>query len=516
MRGKIVFLILLSVLQLHSTIVRAQTAEELESCFAYYDYGQLQTNLATEKSTYTPADTVKIIGTIVYTGRAPLSNVTLYAQLRRLNEQTHTQNGHHLIDRLTLAQNLSFLPGETKALSVELPLSSTYPNGQYQLHYYFFTPEGFHYAGRPFLEEDTAGYSTFTIRGSQNPSLFFDLNSLAVNGSPQTLRGAIVKFSQTPLRFSVQLSSVAARTQPQPVTVSWYSFEDSLESALLSRQQLTIPPGSQTVETVFTPPYPGAFVMLLEMNTPVRSLLKYRFAYVGNESHALRMNDLGITNFPVDQSSDRAYVCFHSPTNSSTPTTTVTLALLDEQKNILAAKTITRVFASSVSAISLPLTQLTNPKDVWVRATFSQADNPALKQEVLRHFTCETFTTNQREVGVSANDSGKLSLSATNVCGQALSQGYVEQIHIVQDGKIVDEAYNVTDFSKPFPQKPLLPGRYEARVRTAGKEQIVTLGLRGKKTTRINPWMTSGIIAFIISAVILYWWRRDRQKPEVQ
>jgi hypothetical protein len=104
--------------------VLAQTeSSQLESCFAYYDYGKIQTNLATEKNSYSRGEIVKIRGTIINNNNFPLVNLVLYAHLKRVNNTTSfNQNGHYLVDRLTLLENLNFLPGETKAINVNFPI----------------------------------------------------------------------------------------------------------------------------------------------------------------------------------------------------------------------------------------------------------------------------------------------------------------------------------------------------------------------------------------------------------
>lgn len=514
---KRVYLFLILLFFITSPVFAQSSTPNLESCFTYYDFGKISAHLATEQANYTKGQTLKIRGTIINNGRTPLINVTLYAHLKRINtSDSFAQNGHYLIDRLRLLENLAFLPKESKYVEVSLPLATSYPNGQYQLQYFLFSAEGFHYGGRPFLEEDTAGYSNFTLNQGIEPLVYFDPASLKVNGTPYPIRSLTTQLGEETLRFSAKLVKNNQQSTI-PLTISWYSFEDSLEAYLISREKTTLPGASQTVETIFTPPYPGAFVMVMEVDTPVRSLLKYRFAKTGLQANMLRMNDLGVTNFPATLGKDRAYVCFHSPTENNAPETTVTLSLLNKDKKVIDQVSLKQEFGPQVQAISLPINKLPDSKDFWLRAEFGNASGTP--QIVEKHYSCTTFAQSQKNVAVEYDSNNQtLKLKATNSCDQPISKGYIEQLQIVQEGKIVEEAYNLTDIPVSFPAKKLIPGDYQARIRVAGAEKTIPMPVSKKNLPRKNVWLIGiivGTIVVTITAGTYFWRKRKSQVKEV-
>lgn len=498
---------------------------ELESCFAYYDYGKIHTSLATEKNSYTRGEIVKIQGTIVNSNKFPLTGVVLYAHLKRVNETaTFNQNGHYLVDRLTLTYGLNFLPGETKAINVKFPIPPNYPNGKYQIHYFLFSKNGFHYGGRPFLEEDTAGYSDFDIINTQDPNVYFDIGSLKINNAPHNIREQINEYNQEPLTFDVFL--INQTSTDIAVSISMYSFEDTFETNKVDNEEKTIRAGSSNLKYTFIPKNPGAYVVLFQTNSPIRSLLKYRFAVKGNLSQELRMNDLGITNYPPKKDKDRAYVCFHSPTPENTPETKVSLFLLDRGKKILDSKIISGAFTGEVNAISLPLGKLTDPTDFWLKAEFVQTANPQKSKIVEIHYSQNTFKNSVTSVNVSY-DNGNLILQPANVLGKTVDKGYIESVRIKDaSGKVVQEAYNLTSAQKLLSVKKLPEGAYTAEVKSGSikKELAFNISDQETKSPSVTPQPVTKrsnlfiyiiiivVITIIIGVISYFWWRKKQHE----
>jgi hypothetical protein len=497
--------------------VLAQTeSSQLESCFAYYDYGKIQTNLATEKNSYSRGEIVKIRGTIINNNNFPLVNLVLYAHLKRVNNTTSfNQNGHYLVDRLTLLENLNFLPGETKAINVNFPIPPTYPNGKYQLHYFLFSKNGFHYGGRPFLEEDTAGYSSFEVINNQEPTAYFDIGSLKVNNISHNIREQIYEYNQEPLTFNVVL--INQTSSDTPVFISIYSFEDTFETGKIASEQKTIKAGSSNIKYDFIPKDPGAYVVLFQTNSPLRSILKYRFAVSGNQSTELRMNDLGISNYPADKNKDRAYVCFHSPTPQNTPDTKVTLSILDSGKKLLDQKIIQQQFSGDVLAISLPFLKLTDLTDFWIKAEFIQPANPKKSQTVEIYYDKNTFKESISSLNI-AYDNGNLNLQPANVLGNSVNQGYIESIRVKNaDGKVVQEAYNLISAPKQFSLNKLSVGSYTAEVKSGLIKKEISFNVPSitppspKKQSNFFIYIIIVVIVVIIGVSIYVFWQRKKQ-----
>lgn len=523
MRGKsfVLFLIFLISPVFFTNQAQAQengVESELESCFQYYDYGKISANLATEKNSYQAGEKVKLIGTIVNNNSLPLVDVILYAHLKRINQtRTFLDNGHFLVDRLTLIQDLAFIPKETKRIEAGFNIPPNYPEGEYQLQYFLFSKDGFHYSGRPFLEEDTAGYSTFKIISNTKPLIYFDIDNLKVNGQARTLRGLISEYQEETIAFEVPVIDLREQKGDILVTAKFYSFEDTFEEYLVDKQQV-VAGSNQMVRLNFTPPNPGAYVLVLETNVPVKSVLKYRFLKQGSLSSELRMNDLGVTDFPAGDDS-RAYVCFHSPMFAKAPETQVSLSVLDNNKQVVETKTITGSFDGEVSAISLPLTKLLSKKDFRVRAQFNQPANPEKTKTVEINYNCGLFNTASAiDLSYDQTKPDKILFQSTDICGGGVGgDKFFEQIRVLQNGEIKQEAYNVNLNSNEFPIEDLPPADYQVEVKKGDLTKTMDFKVAGttfdkEKAKRGFDYRILLIFLPITIGVLYLLWKRKMFK----
>lgn len=494
--------------------VRVYAQEEIESCFNYYDYGKVQVNLATEKPSYAPGETARVKGTVVNENTFPLVDIVLYAHVKRVNETSFAENGHHLVDRLTLVDNLNFIGGETKWIDADFPIMAEYPNGEYQLQYFIFSKNGFHYAGRPFLEEDAAGYSVFNIAGGNNPIVYFDLENIIVGGEKHTVREGIAEFPARPLLFEIGVADKRVGKEGVSAKVSFYSFEATFQEKVVMEREAGV--GSGKVEAVFLPPGPGAYELLAEIEGPVKTMLKYRFAVEGEEVRGLRMNDVGVTDFPAG-TDGRAWVCFHSPTNKNAPETSVTLSVLDSGKNVVAAKSVRGSFPPEVQAISIPLGSLRDLRDFRVRAEFREGTRQKLAhlggqggRVVEVHYDCERF--GGSVVDLAVGEGGGLAIGGVNVCGERVEEGgYIESIKVKdRAGEVVKEAYNRT-FAEAgdFNLAGLPGGDYSVEVKSG--ETVKTLGVTVEKKRNYLLIILGTLGTLGTLGIGYYVWRKMRE-----
>ncbi len=490
----------------------AQSSSKLESCFQYYNYGKVKAELVTERNDYNSGESARILGTVTNENSFPLRDVVLYAQLKRINnELSFNENGHYLIDRFTVKQELNFLPHEVKNIDVSFPINASYPNGEYEVHYFIYSPLGFHYGGRPFLEEDVAGISSFTITNGKNPDVFFDVGNVQVNSVSQKLRGATQEFTQDSLSFSIPVIDTRPYKSAVQVSVRWYQFEDTFEQNILKTEEAVYQPPDQTIQLTFSPPVPGAYVLVLEIDEPVRSMFKYRFAKIGAGSSILRMNDLGITAYPPT-TDDRAFVCFHAPSSVSTIETTVKLAILDDKKNPVSSIEESQSFPPNVLALSLPLSKLKNKNDFWIQTTFIPKDTNIKQQKAEIHYTCDIFSDSVTALKLQYNATEKkqLTVQSIDLCGKS-STGYVEEIKIFKDNKTVLEKYNVTDGIVTVAS--LKPGTYKASAKNGKLAASLTFTI-AEGNSFVMLIVTLGL-AFMFFVGVAFIYRLRKSKPIV-
>lgn len=497
----------------------AQQNAELESCFVYYNYGKVKTHLATDKQSYKDSETITVSGMIENQNTFPISDVTLYGQLRRLNtpEKFETE-GHFLIDRLVLLSHLSFLPGESKWIEAHVPVKTNYPKGSYQLQYYIFSPDGFHYSGRPFLEEDVAGYSNFDIDSEVAPSLYFDLSSLTVNGTAQTIRGGIKEFLIGPLSISVKLTSEESRDLTIPVHVALYSFDDASEDNRIRKDEMIIKPRDQGVLTyTFIPEKIGAYVYVATIDAPVSSVFKYRFAVTGEGEPDVRLNDLNITDYPIGTDS-KAYLCFHSPAPAKSRETEIKLEVLNGKQEVVETRSVSGSFDGSVQAISVPITTLTNTDNLTVKAIFTDKTTGQVVKNAQKSYSCDTFSDSIHDIALTYDETkpDRVLINALGICGKPVGNGYIEHIKILKEGKVVKEDYHKIAGSVQYSLSGLTKGVYTLDVKSGSIEKQLAFTLvKSLKATPVGEnkrYVFMGVLGVLAIGMVVFLVKRIRRR----
>ena len=461
------FFLMLASFILPPSLVNAQNlSADTEACSKYYDYGKVKVNLTSDKNNYVLQKTIKLKGTIVNNNKFPITDIILYSLIRRKNKDnaSFAKNGHYLIDRIKLKENLNFLPLETKYIEVDIPINPNYPNGEYILQHFILSKEGFHYSGRSFLEEDVAGYTNLIIDNNKDAQVYFDINNLKINGKEKDIREFMNITDNS--NYSIEIPIIDLRTQKTnlQVNVKYYYFEADIESLVEKVQGTIITPEDQVLKSQFTIPadLSAAYVFTAEINSPTKSIIKFRILKSGDMTRALNMNDIGISEFPINNSS-RAYVCFYSPGNANSPETNVKLNLLNKNREIVDNTSIKRFFPGQVLAISLPTDKLDTKDNFFVQAEFNDTKN-SLKVE--KHFENNTFASSVSDININYDpqQANKLFVEPINLNGdKILKGGYIESIIIKNStGNTVQEKYTITSFDKPLQLGNLLKGKYTA------------------------------------------------------
>jgi len=203
--------------------------------------------------------------------------------------------------------------------------------------------------------------------------------------------------------------------------------------------------------------------MLLEIASPVQSMFKYRFASDGDTPSELRMNDVGVSDFPATQQS-RAWVCFHSPTRVNSARTTVNLNVLNSNEKPVDSVSLTDSFSGEVQAISVPLSHLATLNNFWVEAIFTENGK---SRSVRIHYDCSAFTSSVGGLRLQydASQPDRLSILSKNSCGQQNPNITLDALRIRKDGKIITDVRKFNASNGYFMLENMTPGHYVAEAR---------------------------------------------------
>ncbi|CAN5217507.1 hypothetical protein BH09PAT2_BH09PAT2_05910 [soil metagenome] len=508
-----------SVSQPTTTNETSGTATALESCFKYYDYGKVRVDLASDQGLYDNAKEIKLSGSIANENTFPLNDVMLYAHVKRINKTTFEKNGHFLIDRIPLLKHINLLPSETKHVTIDLPINPNYPRGDYQIQYFVLSENGFHYGGRAFLEEDNIGTTNFSLNTGPTTGLVFDIDNLQINGSREKIRDFIKEYPEGPTGIDVNVIDSRQSKEPVPIVVKFYSFEDTEEKNLVKELRMTLANTDDPLHVDFTPSSQGAYVAVFEIDTPVRTLMKYRFAYGAGTAANLRMNDLGVSDFPATKKS-RAWVCFHSPSSILSPNTKITLSYMSDDKKIIDQTSYTASLPPDVQAFSIPLSKLTTLKDFWIQAQLQNSSTNTPYQTVELHYNCEQYGNSLKDIKVNyvAKNPPTLVIQGTNACGEDVKTGTINLVRIKRLNILKKEETNITSMPYKITLERYQPGIYTAEVFIGNTPKKTTFTISDFKTkTQTESKKIYYIALFIVTALIsilsILLIKRLRDKP---
>jgi hypothetical protein len=514
MKNNFFKILLVSTLIIFPFLANFAQAANLEDCFKYYDYAKVKVFLnPTKSSTYSTGDTVELIGQIENNNKFPIINANLFAHLKRVNEdkESFNQNGHYLIKKFNLAENLNLLPGEAKKFTFELPLEENLLTGKYQINYFIFTPDGFHYSGRPFLEEDVAGYSNFEVVNPENNQLFyFDIDNLTINQNPQPIKKDPFNiFKEKALNFSVPL--VNSNDLPNVDAVArLYRFEDTFQELLIEEQKIDVSQNLASADFNFLKN--GAYVVEFAISKPIPTMTKFRFTIESEDlpnDLALRINDLNVNSYPLNDT--KAYVCFHSPLGSSdTNETNLSLQILDENQNMVDEIKMTDQFPPEVLALSLNTNKIPNKQNFYLKAKVEDLNNPKQSYEKIVHFNAESFANAVSTLSLSL-DGDKLALKAQNVLGKEISNTLINQFLVYQNetNTIFEEKYRIKQLPYYFSISNLKPGNYQAKATAGNRIKVFDFSIDENLNVtfdenKINSNQTLSYIIAVGALIILF------------
>lgn len=491
-------------------------ASNLEDCFNYYDYGKVKVFLTAKKPNYQAGETAEFIGQIDNDNKFPIADGILYAHLKRINQdkQSAVNNGHFLIEKLTLAEDLNLLPRESKNFTFQLPLDKNLMSGEYKLSYFIFTNNQFYYSGRAFLEGDVAGYSQFNVKNDSAEEFYFDINEFKVDGKAQAIKkNPFNIFNKTKLNFEVPLINNYSEGEIQ-ATASLFSFDDSFDELLLEQKLLDIKNNVAVAQFDFTKN--GAYVVQFEIKKPVATILKFRFSVESellSSDLTLRLADLNIDSYPLDNS--RAYVCFHSPLGEiDSNRTSLKLQILDENKKILSETVAVDEFSADVLALALDVSKITNKNNFYLKAEVNDLENQQKSYENLVHFSADDFSNSIAKISISRDDS-ILNLKTFNVAGKEIQESLINEFIVYNKNtkEIVDEQYRIKIFPYQFNLSHLKPGLYQAKAVSGSVTEVFDFEIENKlnfeneenkQTSNFSIYVTILLILFLTLILLVF------------
>lgn len=310
------------------------------SCFDYYSFGSVQTDLHTAAKSAVSGTPVTFSGTIRNNNPYPIVDGSLYVKV--FHYYTHDKNiyGPDVVDQNTVLSDLSIPAHGSIPVSFTWQVPAYAESGDYALGTYFLTSRKSNLLGLSFTDDVVGNTVPFSIIGDSVSGVGFDKTSVTVGGMPYFFAASppIVGTSE-PVTIAAEAGNPTDTDQQALISWQIYQWDSQLRENVVKEESRTVTlPAHETVPvsiTVDNDEYPVYLAVGTLSWQDTRSIINVRF--VRNDVNRLRINFPSVTDFPLTAgTSDTLFSCLHnSGTADSVPGGRLDLTLSDRDGNMI-------------------------------------------------------------------------------------------------------------------------------------------------------------------------------------
>lgn len=229
-----------------------QTLPGTVSCFDYYTFGSVQAVLTSSIETVVPGVPVEFSATIQNYNSYPVVGGSLVVKIFRENKDSAVQvaQGNHTVDQFTPLADIDLGAKEQRSYAFTWVPPDELPGGRYYAATYFVTAGRFNLLGLSFTDDIAGNTFPFTVTADNVP-IYFDKNSVRLNGAPYRFIGQPVGVPNGPVSISAEV--VNESNEDKEFNVVWFLFRwDTLRTENIVEKQvqrITVPAGGRAPAT---------------------------------------------------------------------------------------------------------------------------------------------------------------------------------------------------------------------------------------------------------------------------
>lgn len=369
------------------------------SCFDYYTFNSVGIQISNEVESALPGVEQTFSVEMTNQNPYPLVDGKLYVKVfREREDNVDTQiNGDHVVDSFVVFEDVT-LPAEGVVNAAFNWTPSQYlPAGNYYMATYFITSDRFNLSGLSFTDDIIGGRGDFKVV-TDNQGLYFDKDSVTINGDPHQFIAAVPQFPKYE-RLVVTAPVKNDTLEAMNVGVTWniYYWDAQREEQLVETVEgaAFVPASGVTDVSYELKDYQHA-VYLIEPVITYRnetvSKLNVRVARTGIDFP--RINFPAVTSFPLKGGEESTlFSCLHNGGSNALVTDTVmTLELKDEVGNVIHTYTYEGGTTGDMMAIAESFTPEMDYNAVSLTATLSHQGG--LVDTVTVAYDCEEIDPN--------------------------------------------------------------------------------------------------------------------------
>lgn len=316
MREGLVILVAVVFLVAFASVSIADAALEEAYCFDYYEFqeGVIFENFQTEKTSYSPGQTAKIVYDLTSNMSAPIVEGFERVQVF----YNHPQKGEQMLDEFFTSEekDIYLMQGDSVRREIEWKIPEGAKEGEYVVKIYLATGDMYNLAGLSMVPYGPPGVpgeqTTFQVTDGGDSMLYFDKNSTQFNGEKYKFGDFVpIINSSESVSISTDLVNVGPAKEAE-LEVNIYPWDDltqePLEQYSVSRTVSLTANGKERIKFSTPPLSANAYEVKLEaVSGEEKALMKLRFGVSGSRGRFIYS---GLTDFPLEAGSEtKAFIC---------------------------------------------------------------------------------------------------------------------------------------------------------------------------------------------------------------
>lgn len=289
-------------------------------CFDYYTFQSVQVLLGTDKDSYLPGETIKVLGEILNENNYPVIDGNVFVRVTRKNDN-YQEEGSFVIDEFFALENVAIDKNNKIIASFEWKVPESTMGGEYIFDYFFSVGKRFNLGGLPFTNEVVIGQTLFTVVNKENTSISFDKSGTKVNGVTYKHIGDWPRFGLGEEVVVTQpLTNTFGEDKKVDLTYELYYWDSLNEKDLIdtkSDEVIILSGGSIDLE--YSIPEMNDSVYYLKITAKSddqKSIINVRI--ISDQEHP-RLSYPAVTKFPLKKGDDfTLFTCFHNTSGANT------------------------------------------------------------------------------------------------------------------------------------------------------------------------------------------------------
>ena len=363
------------------------------SCFDYYKFGSIQSDLETDLAETVPGANINFKGKIKNDNDYPVVNGTLFVKIFLRDEGTFKEgDGNQVVDQFQVEGTWNIKEKGEKEVAFSWHVPENAKGGEYYLATFFNTEGRYNLSGLSFTD-DVIGNSVQFKVNSQEKGVYLDKTKTTLNGKDH-------HFAAYPLHFAkdekVDIKAVVTNPtdQTQVVQLTWEEYTwDAMRKEHLKNKKYELvevaPNQSKEITYAVNPQNNSvSYIIATTKDQYGKSIQGIRFVRDGVEE--TRINFPSLTKFPLKKGeANTLFACAHSTNLPKVPGNILTLTLRDDNQNVIHEYKYEGDITGSMSGWKDDFTPSKSYDKVFLTATLQR--NNEVVEEVTIPYDCSVI-----------------------------------------------------------------------------------------------------------------------------